>query len=147
MAEYRDRNVFAVRGGIVSRVGWENPDDHRQGFGYRIWLRAPDGSEEVYAHMEPGSIRYRVGEQVLPGIHVGRYGDPSNGSSSGPHLHYGVRDATGKWVDPGDAMPVFGGEVHSPWGMRRHPISGLEAMHHGRDIRGPLRQPPDVSFP
>jgi murein DD-endopeptidase MepM/ murein hydrolase activator NlpD len=90
---------------------------------------------------------YRVGEQVLPGIHVGRYGDPSNGSSSGPHLHYGVRDAQGTWIDPGDAMPVMNGEIRSRYGTRPHPLTGRDTMHNGKDIRGPLRRPTDLDLP
>jgi murein DD-endopeptidase MepM/ murein hydrolase activator NlpD len=148
MADYRDRNVFAVRGGVVDRIGWEDPNDEKRGYGYRVYIRRPDGRQDMYAHMEPGSVRYRVGESIVPGIHLGRYADPTNGTSTGPHLHFAEIDEAGNWIDPGDAMPVTNGKVTSKHGMRTHPKTGLSTMHRGIDIEGPARPGGfDISFP
>jgi hypothetical protein len=98
MTELRDRNVFALRGGKVTRVGWARPGDDEEELGYRIWLKAPDGTEEVYGQMEPGSVLFRAGEHVAEGDHLGRFADTMPDSDA----LYGVRDADGNWLSAED---------------------------------------------
>jgi hypothetical protein len=120
IAEYRDRNVFAVRGGRITRVGWERPDDDEEGLGYRIWLKAPDGTQEVYGQMEPGSVLFRVGERVEEGAHLGRFAAGAPDSD----VLYGVRDAEGNWLGPEDFTPSTEADAEAeddPTVFRRRP--------------------------
>jgi murein DD-endopeptidase MepM/ murein hydrolase activator NlpD len=48
------------------------------------------GEFSLYAHLQPGSIRVRVGDRVARGDLVGRLG--SSGNSTEPHLHFQVCD-------------------------------------------------------
>ena len=54
----QDRSFYAAETGVIETLGWENPSDHQQGYGYRIKLRATgDQSLFVYAHVDPESRR------------------------------------------------------------------------------------------
>jgi hypothetical protein len=108
VGEYTDRNVFATRGGRVIRVGWAHPGDGGDGFGYRILLKAPDGAEEVYSRMEPGSVLYRAGERVAAGSHLGRDADLTNGSAGMPLARDDVVDAGDDRAALGDSSRADG---------------------------------------
>ena len=47
-------------------------------------------SYALYAHLQPGSIKVRVGDNVKPGQVIGLVGD--SGNSIAPHLHFQVID-------------------------------------------------------
>jgi murein DD-endopeptidase MepM/ murein hydrolase activator NlpD len=53
-----------------------------------ILLDIGDGRFVTYAHMIPGSLTVRVGDQVNKGDVLGRLGN--SGASSSPHLHLHV---------------------------------------------------------
>ena len=44
----------------------------------------------AYVHLQPGSITVKVGDKVKVGQHLAHLGN--SGSSSGPHLHFGLLD-------------------------------------------------------
>jgi hypothetical protein len=48
------------------------------------------GEYSVYAHLQPGSVRVRVGDRVKLGEMIGKLG--SSGNSTEPHLHFQVCD-------------------------------------------------------
>jgi RHS repeat-associated protein len=106
--------VQAVRAGEVTRAGWENPNDHTQGFGWRVYITAADGTSDIYAHMDPNTTP-EVGEQIAAGACVGEYANPTNGHSTGPHLHYERRDANGNPINPGNVNPIPGGRITTPY--------------------------------
>jgi murein DD-endopeptidase MepM/ murein hydrolase activator NlpD len=43
-----------------------------------------------YCHLQPGSVRVRVGQRVRTGQQLGLVGN--SGNTSGPHLHLGLTD-------------------------------------------------------
>lgn len=94
--------IESASGGIVSWVGWENPSDHRQGYGYFMTIQ--DKSKEyVYGHLTPDSNLVHAGDTVHSGQVIAKSG--STGDATGPHLHFGIEvsnEAGGgdRWINP-----------------------------------------------
>lgn len=64
-----------------------------------VIVQHDNGLTGYYWHLKKGSITARtVGSRVETGDYLGYVG--SSGISSGPHLHFEVRDSTGKVVEP-----------------------------------------------
>ncbi len=91
--------VVSASSGVVTSVGWDGA------YGYRITVR--DGNHlYLYAHLVDGSARVSVGDVVRPGQTLA-LGD-STGRSTGPHLHFGVKDlALERWIDPLSVVRPF----------------------------------------
>jgi murein DD-endopeptidase MepM/ murein hydrolase activator NlpD len=51
-----------------------------------------------YGHLKVGSEQVQVGDEVQPGQPLARMA--STGCSTGPHLHFMVQDASGRFLDP-----------------------------------------------
>lgn len=58
--------------------------------GNHVVVDIGDGRFAFYAHLQPGSIRVRVGDRVDTGQVLGLLGN--SGNSDGPHLHFHVMD-------------------------------------------------------
>lgn len=90
--------VVSVSGGVVysASAGWNG------GWGNVVYVR-DNQYEYQYAHLS--KINVKAGDVVEPGTLIGLVG--STGSSTGPHLHFGIRPAgTSTWIDP---LPIIGG--------------------------------------
>jgi murein DD-endopeptidase MepM/ murein hydrolase activator NlpD len=84
--------VYPSRSGRVVYAGWMG------GYGNLIILRHSDGATTRYGHLS--KILVKVGEFVVRGrTLIGRVG--STGLSTGPHLHFEVRDKYGHALNPG----------------------------------------------
>jgi murein DD-endopeptidase MepM/ murein hydrolase activator NlpD len=105
------RSVYAVADGVVEDMDWQDGDNRGVGFGYRIYVREASGAVRVYAHMDSDTPLSR-GMVVAKGQWIGDYADPTNGHSTGPHVHTGLK-IDDVWVDPGTESPVIGGEITS----------------------------------
>lgn len=81
--------VVAAKSGEVSFAGWGN------GYGYRVILDHPDGTQTTYNHLS--DIGVKVGDKVTAGKTVALSGN--TGNSTGPHLHFEVK-VNGKYADP-----------------------------------------------
>jgi murein DD-endopeptidase MepM/ murein hydrolase activator NlpD len=64
-----------------------------QASGNHVTLDLGDGRFAFYEHLQSGSIRVRQGDRVRAGQIIARLGY-SGSSSSGPHLHFHVADAS-----------------------------------------------------
>lgn len=83
--------VYPARSGRVIEAGWH------EGYGQLIEIRHPNGESTRYGHLS--KIYVRIGQMVQRGkTLIGRVG--STGLSTGPHLHFEVRDKNGKAVNP-----------------------------------------------
>ena len=83
--------VYAARSGRVTEAGWT------EGYGQLIVIRHSDGGSTRYGHLS--KIYVKPGQIVQRGkTMIGRVG--STGLSTGPHLHFEVRDRNGKAVNP-----------------------------------------------
>jgi hypothetical protein len=84
-------NVTAAADGVVTEVG--------NGGGYGNYVIIKHGSKStLYAHLNSSSVK--VGQAVKGGQIIaksgGRKGAPGAGASTGPHLHFEVRDNGGR---------------------------------------------------
>jgi murein DD-endopeptidase MepM/ murein hydrolase activator NlpD len=95
-----DTPVRAVRGGRVERIGWTFYS------GWRVGIRGDDGRYWFYAHMseyEPGIVE---GTRVTAGDALGKVGNTGYGERPGHkdefiyHLHIGIQESGGEWIDP-----------------------------------------------
>jgi murein DD-endopeptidase MepM/ murein hydrolase activator NlpD len=65
-------------------------------YGQHIILSHSNGYKTLYAHLSAFSVK--KGDRVLQGKKIGEVG--STGYSTGPHLHFGMYDKSGKLVNP-----------------------------------------------
>ncbi|MEO1300478.1 MAG: M23 family metallopeptidase, partial [Cyanobacteria bacterium J06636_16] len=108
--------VLAAKDGEVSVA------DYLGGYGNTVILRHEDGTQETrYAHLS--QILVNTGEKVKQGEVVGLVG--STGNSTGPHLHFELRELTAQgWVliDPDELMQHT---VASLVGVLNNPLHAL----------------------
>lgn len=83
--------VIAPADGTVQIAGWDN-----SGYGNLVALRLNDGRRVLLAHLS--DIAVKPEETVAAGELVGHSG--STGNSTGPHLHFEVRDTMNLPTDP-----------------------------------------------
>ena len=83
--------VYPARSGRVLEAGWN------EGYGQLVIIKHNNGETTRYGHLS--KILVRPGDMVQRGkTLIGRVG--STGISTGPHLHFEVRDRNGKAVNP-----------------------------------------------
>lgn len=87
------KEVHSTVSGIVSKAGWQNPENHSEGYGQRVYVEK-DGTNDHYIFAHLSSIKVKVGQKVSVGTVIGIEG--STGSSTGSHLHYEVRENADK---------------------------------------------------
>ena len=93
-------HVLAAASGVVSAVRDTEPDRNTSCTGNAniVQVRHPDGLTAVYGHLKKGPAAVSVGQQVSAGETLGVVG--SSGCSTAPHLHFELRDAANRVVDP-----------------------------------------------
>lgn len=82
--------VTSARSGRVIQAGWH------EGYGQLIVIRHNNGETTRYGHLSKMTVK--TGAIVPRGKMIGRVG--STGISTGPHLHFEVRDKNGRPVNP-----------------------------------------------
>ena len=75
--------IYAAHAGTVTYAGWFGT------YGYWIEIDDGDGIQTGYAHIRPGGIFVKVGQQVSAGQNIASVGQ--TGAATGPHLHFEVR--------------------------------------------------------
>ncbi len=68
------------------------------GYGNHVRVVHPDGRTTIYAHLKKDSVEVVADSHVACGQRLGLVG--SSGYSTGPHLHFEVRDANDTRFDP-----------------------------------------------
>ena len=93
-------NVLAAADGVVTGVRDSEPDRNTSctGSANIVQVRHADGLTALYGHLKKGSVAVSVGQQVSAGAILGVVG--SSGCSTAPHLHFELRDAANRVVDP-----------------------------------------------
>ena len=83
--------------------------------GNHVVVDIGDGVYALFAHLLPGSVTVRVGDQVETGQVLGLLGN--SGNSTGPHLHFGLIDGS----DPSTANAV-------PFTIDAYTLAGVASM-------------------
>jgi murein DD-endopeptidase MepM/ murein hydrolase activator NlpD len=78
----------------------------------------------LYAHLQPGSVRVHVGDQVKAGDAIGKLG--SSGNSTEPHLHFHVCDKADPLMCAG--IPVNFTNVMIQWADLPRPIQSGDVV-------------------
>lgn len=92
--------IRAVTSGTVENLGWLFYS------GWRVGLRAPDGRYWFYAHMSRFAPGLSLGDRIEAGEEIGAVGNTGYGNRPGHkdeftyHLHVGIQEPGGRWVDP-----------------------------------------------
>lgn len=84
--------VLAAADGVVTRAGQSYT------YGRFVEIEHAEGLTTLYAHMGGVAAEMRPGLAVSAGTPVGRVG--SSGTSTGPHLHFEIRDAKDRPLNP-----------------------------------------------
>jgi murein DD-endopeptidase MepM/ murein hydrolase activator NlpD len=78
----------------------------------------------LYAHLQPGSVRVRVGDQLKAGDVIGKLG--SSGNSTEPHLHFQVCDKPNPLMCAG--IPANFSNVTVQWADLPRPIQSGDVV-------------------
>jgi murein DD-endopeptidase MepM/ murein hydrolase activator NlpD len=78
----------------------------------------------LYAHLQPGSVRVHVGDEVKSGEVIGKLG--SSGNSTEPHLHFHVCDKSDPLMCAG--IPVSFSNVTIQWADLPRPIQSGDVV-------------------
>lgn len=118
------------------------------GYGNTLQLRDSDGLIHTFGHLS--QIVVKPGDTVeanrLIAYTGGGKGQAGAGQSTGPHLHYDVRDADGKFLNPKDTNPKTGQPYQNAAGFTPgHPLrNGALTLQDSDALR---RTQPDVTKP
>lgn len=107
------------------------------GYGNLVIVKHKNGKQSYYAHLS--KINVNVGDEIkenerkVIGLTGGEKGAPGSGNSTGPHLHFELRDENGNQItgyNDGDAYFRFG----TVTGVRR--ITGVAGRPTGQQFSG-----------
>lgn len=88
-----DKNLYAPCDGLIDAVGWQNINDHSEGFGLRIRLIEKGTSNYHYfGHLSSHCVKIR--QNITKGQKIGVEGN--TGRSTGSHLHWCIRKNNSK---------------------------------------------------
>lgn len=85
IAAWAGAPVLAADSGYVLAAGWDNT-----GYGYAVVIDHGNGFQTLYGHLQAYYVD--AGDNVVQGQQIGEMG--STGNSTGPHLHFEVRQGT-----------------------------------------------------
>lgn len=82
------KEIHATVAGKVIRAGWENDNDHSQGWGLRVVIQK-SGTNQYYYYGHLSELKCSVGDTVKVTDIIGIEGN--TGCSTGSHCHYECR--------------------------------------------------------
>lgn len=81
----------SVKDGFVEKIL------HNDKIGNGVVIKDSEGNSYIYGHLNKVEVQ-GPGQHVYTGQEIGLSGN--TGNSSGPHLHFGIKDPSGHFVDP-----------------------------------------------
>jgi murein DD-endopeptidase MepM/ murein hydrolase activator NlpD len=128
---------------VATKDGEVHIADYLGGYGLTVILRHAEGSLETrYAHLS--RIMVRPGESVKQGDVIGLVG--STGNSTGPHLHFELRELTAQgWIlhDPDELMQFA---VANLVDVLNNPMLALGLADEGQEKEGETATGEDKQF-
>ena len=124
-----DGTVVGTADGLQEQVPGKLPADAtiHMAAGNHVVVDIGEGRFAFYAHMQPGSVRVKVGDKVKTGQVLGLLGN--SGNTDTPHLHFHVMDGPSPLVSNG--LPyVFTGFTGQGAGDRRAASVDRRRRHH-----------------
>lgn len=134
--------ILAVAGGVVTEVkdgipqNVPGPNSRAVPItletigGNHVLMQIASGVYAFYAHMQPGSIRVKVGDTVRRGQVLGLVGN--SGNSTEPHLHFQLCDANSPLGSEGLPYAFASFEVQGHgWGWKSSESKGGAEKHEG----------------
>ena len=109
--------VLASESGTVIFAGWKDG-----GYGYTVFIRHSDNNVTIYEHLLK-DIPVKVGQVVVRSQVIGYSG--STGNSTGPHLHFEMRDANNKTLNP---MHYLHSSVEQPIPESKPVLKGADQL-------------------
>lgn len=94
-------DILSPINGVVDKIvdyGGEN-------LGKGIILHTDDGKNVILGHLS--DVKVKVGEHINIGQHIAESGN--TGFSTGPHLHLGLKDSAGHFIDPKPVADIIQG--------------------------------------
>lgn len=92
--------IVAIDFGTVKSTGYD------PSAGYYVNIKHENNYVSVYYHMLKNSIPVKKGDKVNKGDRIGTMG--STGQATGPHLHFGLKNDKGVFIDP---LPLLEGRI------------------------------------
>jgi murein DD-endopeptidase MepM/ murein hydrolase activator NlpD len=132
--------VNAAAAGKVAFIGWENTNNHKQGYGYYMIIDHGNGYYSYYGHLEEGKEKIKVGDKITNGQVIALSGN--TGHSTGPHLHLGFMGPDGNFFDPEeiDDLQKFIDNGYQLKDNRENPIPLSEVLVTAEDPRKELEK-------
>ena len=122
--------VLASNDGLVFYAGWKEG-----GYGYCVFIRHDDGNVTIYEHLLK-DIVVTIGQHVKQGQVIGFSG--STGNSTGPHLHFEIRDYNGKAFDPAIALQSVVDNPAPQPETNYHPLKDADKLPENVRVVAPL---------
>lgn len=91
------------------------------GAGNKVTIRHDDGTTTEYMHLS--AIGVQQGQKVDKTAVLGRMG--STGISTGSHLHFGMKNAAGQYVNPAKALKESNATILSPTAASMSPTGAI----------------------
>ncbi len=91
--------------------------------GNHIIEKIGDGMYGTYAHLQPGSLRVKLGDHVKKGQTLGLLGN--SGNSTGPHLHFQICDANSVFACQGLPYAFSAFETVGEWKPEGQPVKHI----------------------
>jgi hypothetical protein len=119
------QRVYAVADGVITKmkdgIPENTPDPTRRAVeitldtvaGNHVIEQIGEGMFATFAHLQPGSLRVKLGDHVRQGQVLGLLGN--SGNSTGPHLHFQICDANSVLGCEGLPHALSSFEVEGHW--------------------------------
>ena len=120
-------------GGVIIKAGNDN-----DGYGNKVIVKDDQGNTHLYGHLNKISGMIKVGGRVRAEQLLGYSG--STGMSTGPHIHYEVRNPQGKAIPPfsiTNYASTTSGEtpIQESINIQRHVISNIRRQGYNIDYK------------